>query len=227
MSNRGNRGRGTPRGGGARGGMGGGGGSGPVSPTSPGFTQGRGGGRGGGFGAPRGGGGFGGGFGAPQGGSVIFNADIPARPDARLSKDNLDKLIATFKKSPARIELPLRPGYGTLGNAITLRSNFFALKLPKIAIYDYNVELKPKTDINRLKGRIFELLEKSPQCAPLLSHIAHDRSQRLVSARQLQQPLDIQIPFYDDGQSGPQADAKTYTVSIVFHRKLDPQELTK
>jgi eukaryotic translation initiation factor 2C len=121
----------------------------------------------------------------------------------------------------------LRPGYGTLGNAITLRSNFFALKLPKMAIYDYNVELKPKTDINRLKGRIFELLEMSPQCAPLLSHIAHDRSQRLVSARQLEQPLDIQIPFYEDGQSGPQADAKTYTVSIIFHRKLDPNELTK
>ena len=127
----------------------------------------------------------------------------------------------------SQVEKPLRPGYGTLGRAITLRANFFAMRLPKGSIYDYNIEIEPKTDVNRLKARIFELLEQSPECAQHIGYIAHDGSARLVSKQELPQPLDITVPFYDEDEKGPRPGGKVYTVSIIYSRTLESDDLTK
>jgi hypothetical protein len=89
------------------------------------------------------------------------------------------------------------------------------------------VEITPKTDINRLKARIFFLLEQSAACKPLLGHIAHDRSQRLVSAKRLPQPLNIAVPFFEEGEKGPRAGGTVYTVAIKFDKELDVESLTK
>lgn len=94
-------------------------------------------------------------------------------------------------------------------------------------MYDYVVEISPKTDINRLKKRIFQLLEQTPMCAPHLPYIAHDHSQRLVSARKLPQPLDISVPFYDDHEQAPRQGATVYTVSIKFERQLDINDMNQ
>ena len=215
----------------------------------------RGGGGGGDFRGGRGGRDFRGGRGgtdfrgSPRGGgrtgSIIFQPGPVPPVDARLLPRDLDQLITSFKGLEAKVclrllsqvaqikhdifqtDLPLRPGYGTLGNQITLRANFFPVRVPKGPIYDYSVEISPKTDINRIKARLFFLIEQSPILAPFKSLIAHDGSQRLVSARQLPQPLDVPIPFYDDGQTAPRPDGKTYVVSITHVRDLDTSELTK
>ena len=191
-----------------------------------GHDSGRGGGGGGSRGFdPRGGGGGGGrgGFGGP----VIFAENVPAQVPVRLSAANLQQLITGFKSLSVKHDRPLRPGYGTVGTPITLRSNFFAVTVPQGPIYDYTVEISPSTDFNRLKARIFQLLELSPVGRTHLPYIAHDRSQRLVSARKLPQPLSISIKYYDDHQDGPSHDAKIYTVSITFQRELDPRQLTR
>ncbi|KAJ7641512.1 argonaute-like protein [Roridomyces roridus] len=218
--------------GGFRGGRGGPGprGGGPPSSTSSGA---RGGappfvprGRGDFRGAPRGG------SGPPRGGSrgggpVIFQENIPAVIPPRLSDANHARLIQSFgqiERDPAR---PLRPGYGTAGRAITLRANFFPLRVPAGPLFDYTIEIKPKTDINRLKARIFTLLEESPACRPFLGHIAHDRSQRLISARALPQPLDVVVPFCEEGENAPRPGAIVYTVSIKLDKVLDVTELTR
>lgn len=99
------------------------------------------------------------------------------------------------------------------------------MRVPKGPIYDYKVEISPKTDINRVKSRIFELLELSPLCQPHLPYIAHDRNKRLVSGRELPQPLDIEVPFYEDYESGPSGGS--YNVSIKFFREIDTQQLTR
>jgi len=198
-----------------RGGRGGGGGGGPPR----GHDQPRGG--------PGGGGYRGGGRGGGGSDTGIFAENVQLQVPPRLSGSELQKLIDGFKSIKIKPERPLRPGYGTVGTPITLRANFFAMKVPQGPIFDYVVEITPKTDINRLKIRIFELLELSPSCQPYLPHIAHDRSQRLVSAKKLPQPLDIAIPFYEDNQAGPAANATVYTVSIKFERELDSRQLTK
>lgn len=152
---------------------------------------------------------------------MIFAEGAPAELPPRLSETNHTDLIKSFKSLAIKPERPVRPGYGTVGTPGKLRANFFALKLPKGPIYDYTVDISPKTDINRLKKRIFELLERSPGCAPHLPYIAHDHSERLVSARKLPQPLDISVPFYDDHESGPRQGATVYAISIKFQRQLD------
>ena len=175
---------------------------------------------------PRGGGGGGrgrGGFGGP----VIFQENVPAQVPSRLSTANLQQLITGFKSLKAKPDRPLRPGYGTVGTPITLRANFFAVKVPQGPIYDYTVEISPSTDFNRLKARIFQLLELSPVGRTHLPYIAHDNSQRLVSARKLPQPLVIPIKYYDDHQDCPSSNGKIYTVSITFQRELDPRQLTR
>ncbi|KAF9074291.1 Piwi domain-containing protein [Rhodocollybia butyracea] len=200
--------------------------------------RGRGGGRGGDFqgGRGRGGGdrgrgggdrgGRGGGRGGPSG-SVIFRG--PATVDQRLSQATNDlSLVKAFSAlkvtDPSR---PLRPGYGTVGVPITLRANFFPFRrLLRTPVFDYSVEFAPKTDINRLKERIISLLEQTTAFRPFLPHVAHDKSSRLVSAKQLPQPLDIPVPYYEEGASGPKSNATVYIVSIKLTRELDPDRLT-
>ncbi|KAJ7859445.1 argonaute-like protein [Mycena leptocephala] len=128
--------------------------------------------------------------------------------------------MTTTPSSSSALELdparPLRPGYGETNRAIAVEVNFFPVRLPSNPIFDYTVEIQPETDLSRLKTRIFHLLEKSAICAPFLGHMAHDCSQRLVSAQKLPQPLDIAVPFYEDGEVGPRPGATVYTVSIKF-----------
>ncbi|KAG2129584.1 Piwi domain-containing protein [Suillus clintonianus] len=203
--------------------------------------RGRGGNRGGPPGGPRGGGGGGGGFGGGRGsgtrggygggprggvpGDLIFRG--PASVDQRLA--TLDQLVSSFKKlafNPAR---PHRPGYGTLGRSITLRANFFPIKLPKGPIYDYRVEITPSTDIKRIRARLFWFLERSNQQGwrELVPFTAHDNSERLVSSKKLPQPLDVQVQYYEEGEAGPNAKSKTYTFGFTHTGDLDVAKLTK
>ncbi|KAF7290752.1 Argonaute-like protein [Mycena indigotica] len=179
---------------------------------------------------PRGGGGGGfrgGGRGRGDSGPLIFREGIPATLPPRLSDNNHNALMQSFSRAKFNPDRPLRPGYGTRGTPITLRANFFPVRLSIGVFYDYSMEITPKTEIRRLKDRIFTLLEQSPQVKPMLSHIAHDRSIRLVSARKLPQPLTIRVPFYEDGENGPKAGGTVYTVEIKFDKELNIEELKK
>ncbi|KAH9942807.1 Piwi-domain-containing protein [Amylocystis lapponica] len=192
--------------------------------------RGRGGPRGGppaqGGGGPPGGfrGGRGGGGSRGGGPAQVFGG--PAQPDERLSTS--DNLVAAFKRMDLGPEMPLRPGWGTLGRPITVRSNFFAIKGLKGTIFDYEVAMSPKEQASRAgrKARVFELLEQNPQFAAYKGHVAHDGSARLVSARKLPQPLSIAVQFYEEGQTGPREDAMVITVDIKLTRELNTATLT-
>jgi len=99
--------------------------------------------------------------------------------------------------------------------------------MPRGPIFRYQIEITPKKALGDRKARIFQLLERSALCQPHLAYIAHDKSERLVSARQLPQPLDINIRYTDfDGVPIPD-DAPTYQVSIIFQDELRSQDLTR
>ncbi|KAJ7151373.1 argonaute-like protein [Mycena crocata] len=246
MSYRGDRGRGSgpPRGGGpprgvspdrGRGGGGfdrGRGGGGYDRGRGGGFDRGRGGFDRGGAGFDRGGRGRGGGGREPGG---VFQANVPATIDARLS-DNSDKaLVATFKS--IRIhdnELPLRPDFGTAGREIKLRANFFPVRIPARSIYEYDVSISPTagTASRRVKKRIFQLAEASPAWAALglRGRVAHDHAAKLIAADKLRQPLSIRIAFYDEDEDPPAPDSrayKEYTLTVTFTQPLDLTALTK
>ena len=139
----------------------------------------------------------------------------------------MSSLVQSFSQLTVGPEMPLRPGFGTVGKQQVLRTNFFPLRLPKdLIIYDYDVEISPKADLRRpRKARIFDLLESSPQCAPFRDHLAHDRSSRLVSAKKLPQPLQANIQFCEEGETAPRQGAPVYIVDIKFVRALDTREI--
>ena len=178
--------------------------------------------------SPRGTSGFGGsrGRGAPSG-PIIYQENIPAHIPSQLDPAALRRLVDNFKTIKISTTRPLRPGFGTAGAPVKLRTNFFAVKVLKTPIYDYVVTIEPNTDLKRLKTRIFQLLEQSPALQAHRTYIAHDYSQRLVSGRQLPQPLQVPLPFYEDNEKKPGPNAKVYTVSITLDRQLDPSELDK
>ncbi|KAG2357054.1 Piwi-domain-containing protein [Suillus spraguei] len=183
---------------------------------------------GGGFSGGRGSGtrgGYGGGSRGGVPGDLIFRG--PASVDQRLA--TLDHLVSSFNKLAFKPERPHRPGFGTLGRQITLRANFFPVKLPKGPIYDYHVEITPSTDIKRIRARLFELLKQSDQegWQQFVPFIHHDGSQRLVSSKKLPQPLDVQVQYYEDGEAGPNTRSKTYTFAIMHTTDLDVAQLTK
>ncbi|KAK0187297.1 argonaute-like protein [Armillaria mellea] len=130
----------------------------------------------------RGGGGGGGGRGGgdnfgPRGGRagpVIFKENVPARIPDHLTPEKQAKLLDALRKVPPNPERPTRPGFGTLGKAITFAP-----------LFEYEIKIEPSTFLNKRKDRIFQLLEASPKVRPQLGHIAHDRSSRLVSSMKL------------------------------------------
>lgn len=173
-------------------------------------------GRGGG-GGPPGGGGSGDVFGGPP--------SVDLRLTASGGTQALLKTLQTIPHDPAR---PTRPGFGTLGKAGVLRTNFFPVKFPKNGvIYDYHVDFSPTTDLRSIKSRLFTMLEQSahPGWREYIPFIAHDGTAKLVSSKKLPQPLDIPILFLKEGQTKPGKQDKTYTVSIVFNQELKYSDL--
>ena len=191
----------------------------------------------------RGGGGPGRG-GRGRGGNVgIWQEGVPAVHSQQL-RELEDRVVARFKaENDNSPELPLRtflqsngnavftihfegPGWGTLGQPGAVRANFFTIRLPKDPIYDYKVEITPNPGLGRVKERIFHLLERDPKISPLARFIAHDKGERLVSARQLEQPLEVTINHTGEGAS-PTTVGRPYQVEITFVNILDPNGLTR
>lgn len=150
--------------------------------------------------------------------------------DARLTDNSQDALIASFKSLKLQPkELPVRPGFGTLGKAIKLRANFFPVKVPKGPLYEYDVAISPSTAIKRVKRRIFQLAEQTPAWTAqgLRGSVAHDHSSKLISSRPLAQPLAIRVLFYDEDEAGPKQGGKEYTLTITFIQNIDTSSLVK
>ncbi|TRM60656.1 ribonuclease H-like domain-containing protein [Schizophyllum amplum] len=222
------RGRGAPAGGrgggdrggyrgGPRGGGGGGGGGGGYRGGPP-----------GGGGGYRGGGGGGGGRGGYGGAGAIFGG--AASLDTRLTDDSQDELVASLRSLSVRSdEMPLRPGFGTKGRPVTLRSNFFPVRVPKRPLYEYDVQITPVagTANRRVKKRIFQLAEQRPEWASLglRNNVAHDSSSRMIAAKRLKEPIVVHVPYYDEDQDGPRADGKEYTLTIEFIQEIDTSHL--
>ncbi|KAF9563867.1 argonaute-like protein [Agrocybe pediades] len=188
-------------------------------------------GRGGGGDRGRGGpsrGGFGGGRG---GGGGIFQppSGAPAVIDARLDGSD-DELVRAMSRMQVSAEMPSRPGFGTAGKAITLRANFFPVKFSKGTVFEYDISIAPTagTAIRRVKRRIFELAEQSPewQSYGLAGAVAHDHSAKLIASKKLPQPLSIRVPFYEKDEA-PTANGKEYTLTITFIQNIDLSAVTE
>ncbi len=72
----------------------------------------------------------------------------------------LHHYISGHTKREEELQFPRRPGYGKIGRPINLRTNFFALTLPRNDfIYHYDVTITPET-VKAVHREVMELLYK-------------------------------------------------------------------
>ncbi|KAK6532444.1 hypothetical protein TWF281_006632 [Arthrobotrys megalospora] len=230
-------GQGGGRGGYAGGGGGGGGGRGAPA-TFSGFDRGRGGGDRG-----RGGGGRGG-F-APRGGRGGGGAGGPSGEDFHLFKpsggptgvdrnivNHEDALIASFRglsvqeppDNVADIEpaYPARPGFGTTGDKVLVRANFFPIDIKppgggkNLIVHVYDIKVTP--DEQKKKAILKRVIQLFIQEHLAKHTVATDWSKTLFSPKKL--PADIvpeggvKLKLYFEDENGPSDKSKEYTVEM-------------
>lgn len=135
-------------------------------------------------------------------------------------------MIRQFSSLGVQDERPLRRNLGTVGQPVTLRSNFFAVRLPKnMVLYEYRIEFSPNAKKDE-RLRLFELLEARPAIQAHLDHIAHDKSGRLISAKELPpEALSHTIMYYTDADTAARQGAKTFRILIEFVTTLDTNKI--
>lgn len=137
-----------------------------------------------------------------------------------------DQLVSALKNLRLNDnELPSRPGFGTKGKPIKLRSNFFPLSLSptNATMYEYDVAITPAagTAARRVKRRIFQLAELTTEWhGGLRGVVAHDHASKVIASKQLSQPLSLAVRFYDEDEAGPSAAATTYTLTFTFTQTI-------
>lgn len=165
-----------------------------------------------------------------------------------MQSNSEDQLVAAL--SGLRLQdtdLPTRPGFGTVGTAIKLRTNFFPVRVPKGPLFEYDIAISPSVTAKHLKRRIFQLAEITNdwQNAGMGGTVAHDHSAKLISARALPQPLVITVPFTDEeddnipsqpaaakpkgGKKGGKKtnQPKEYVLTIKFVQELETESLVR
>ena len=169
------------------------------------------------------------GTGSGGGPPAIFAQGRPLKQDSRLADPELNQLVQGFRRLTVKPEMPLRPGWGQLGQLGALRTNFFTVRLQQSAtFFEYEITMSPKEQAKGgdRKARIVELVEQAPEFAPYATHVAHDRSQRLVSARKLPQPLEVPVVYLEEGQS-ENPNPLRFTVEITFREELKMSDLDR
>ncbi|KAM5533769.1 hypothetical protein V8D89_012544 [Ganoderma adspersum] len=169
-----------------------------------------------------------GGGGVRGGPPAIFAEGQPLEQDPRLAGPELSQLVQGF--GPLRFQpvMPLRPSWGTLGKPGVLRTNFFAVHVPPgAAFFEYEVAISPKEQVKGdRRARVMQLVEQAPEFAPYVAHVAHDRSQRLISARKLPQPLEVPIEYREEGRTDNPNPLKL-TVEFKFLSELKMADLDR
>ena len=145
-----------------------------------------------------------------------------------------DSLAASFRRATLgdSDSLPRRPDFGTIGQEITLRANFFPVHMSQGTLYGYDIAILPVsgTATYRMKKWILHLAEQTTEWrqAGMMDKVVHDGSKRLVSTIQFPQPLAITVPCYNEGESGPpEQGGAVYTLHIRFIQQIDTGNLAR
>lgn len=105
-----------------------------------------------------------------------------------------DSLAASFRRATLgdSDSLPRRPDFGTIGQEITLRANFFPVHMSQGTLYDYDIAILPVsgTATYRMKKWILHLAEQTTEWrqAGMMDKVVHDDSKRLVSTSSCPNP---------------------------------------
>jgi len=158
--------------------------------------------------------------------SIFAPQGVSSAIDDRLAGNSQDVLVQSFQSLSLKPQdLPVRPGFGIKGTPVKLRANYFPVRIPRSDIFEYEVVISPAagTAARRVKRRIFQLAEQTNDWTTkgLRGFVAHDHAAKLIAAKQLVQPLTIDIVYFDEDEAGPNERSKKYRLTIKFIQALD------
>lgn len=113
------------------------------------------------------------------------------------------------------MQLPRRPGYGTVGQACLVRANHYPLHLPKETLLLYDAAIEPDVKNRKKRRRMFDMLEKHTAFQQFVSTAATDYSKLIVSTV----PLN---PAAAPNQGGRAADR--VEITIIYKENDDGDE---
>ncbi|MCJ1469025.1 hypothetical protein MMC07_007657 [Pseudocyphellaria aurata] len=127
--------------------------------------------------------------------------------------------------------LPLRPGYGTRGQNIILRTNYFSLYPDeKAELYRYSIDISP-TAASRKRRQIIALFLATPTFDNLRPGLATDYSTIIVTASRLDLNtigvLEESVLYCNEHESTPRPHAARYTVKLSQIREAKVTDLLK
>jgi eukaryotic translation initiation factor 2C len=124
-------------------------------------------------------------------------------------------------------KFPVRPGYGTRGEKVTLWTNYFELiPGPDLLLYRYHVAVDPAAT-GKLLSQIIRLLLGLPQYAEFQHDIVTDFKSTLISHRRFNFDMaETTIQYRSEGEDEPRANAKTYKVRVEETGTFTVSELT-
>lgn len=160
----------------------------------------------------------------------IYAFGRPALLESRLNDDVQDALVTAFGSLSVTSGFPHRPGWGTVGEPVKYRVNHFPIQFPKTVLYDYRVRIDPKPTIARIRKRIYNLLEATPEFAHFRDHIVHDSANRMIASRRLPIPAQgtsISLRYFDEDEPGPTPRSVVYTLTITYNTQLDTHSLSR
>ncbi|KAH9848679.1 argonaute-like protein [Lenzites betulinus] len=162
----------------------------------------------------------------------VFAPDRPANVDARTVDNSQDALVASFQSLHVKDnELPSRPGFGTVGKPLKLRTNFFPITVPKGPIFEYDVNVNPWANNKRMRRRIYELAEQTDEWkkAGLTGKAAHDRGAKIYSSFKLTQPLEIKVLYTEEGTEDDEnkREPKEFQLNVRFIQPLETKSLSR
>ncbi|KAG1761419.1 ribonuclease H-like domain-containing protein [Suillus occidentalis] len=172
----------------------------------------------------------------PAAGPARSTSGPPARPQRASQGGKADQMLCLHEEALVelrrevgiRCERPIRPGFGTLGEPVTLVANFFAVKITNPLIYTYHVKIEPIKNAKDVQRRLLLLLEQTNNQAwqSVRTFVAFNGRETLVAAKELPQPMQISLSFFEEGQtSGP--NSPEYTVSIELVHKWELSKLKR
>ncbi|SLM41349.1 Stem cell self-renewal protein Piwi [Lasallia pustulata] len=130
-------------------------------------------------------------------------------------------------------QMPYRPGYGTLGSKVILRTNYFQVMLSDkdLQLFRYAVEVVPEPGPARKRKRAFELfIQNAPFLTGLRPAVATDNRATIITTQKLKLGSDDRasyiVPYYEADEEGPDAQRPVnLTFKIQYVKALSVQEL--
>ncbi|KAJ5679615.1 hypothetical protein N7462_007859 [Penicillium macrosclerotiorum] len=142
------------------------------------------------------------------------------QPDSRVQNFEEECIRKGKDICASKGQLARRPGYGTKGRPIILRTNFFEMAFDKnVRFYSYRIGIKPEPEPKRhLKDIFKKLLEEEKVIAV---KAATDGVSELVTCAEIKdtRPLPISVDMNGNGEK------KNYQVSFNFHGIIDHNQV--